>query len=56
MNHATVKLGDYLIALIGIPEDAALEQCDLCHDLFPLWEITISLHGLFFCEHCSTHE
>ncbi len=30
MAHATTKIGDYVIPLIGIPESATDEKCDTC--------------------------
>lgn len=49
MKHADVKIGDYIIPLIGVPQDASLEECDLCHDIFPLREMVISETGHILC-------
>lgn len=38
MKHAIVPVGEYLVPLVGVPKDAALEQCDCCGDIFPLWK------------------
>lgn len=36
---ATVKREGFEIPLIGIPKAAVLEECELCHDEFPLGEV-----------------
>lgn len=51
MKHAQVKVDGMLIPLIGIPPDATLEECDLCHDLKPIWELTFN-GKQFLCERC----
>jgi hypothetical protein len=38
-DHATIKVGGYSIPLIGIPTDACLQECDLCHDEFGLLQV-----------------
>lgn len=48
-KHATVKIGDYTIPLIGVPESASLEECDLCHDTFPLRVMVLSEAGQLLC-------
>lgn len=52
MKHAEVKVDGMLIPLIGIPPDATLEECDLCHDIKPIWELTFNGQQ-FLCERCS---
>lgn len=51
-KHAQVKVGDYIIPLIGVPKDAGLEECDLCHKYFPLWEIHVK-DEQFLCDKCN---
>jgi len=50
-DHALVKIGDMTIPLIGVPIDAGLEECDLCHDLFRLWDIVYN-GTQFLCFKC----
>ncbi len=52
MNHAEVKVGGYTVPLIGIPKDAMLQECDLCHKDFPMREIELSEIGQALCEKC----
>ena len=46
-----MKLGEYLIPLIGIPKDAALETCDLCHEILPIWEVEFT-GSQYLCTRC----
>ena len=41
-KHADVKIGDYIIPLIGIPRDATLDTCDICE------RKDIALRDMFF--------
>ena len=34
--HATVVRDGYIVPLIGIPDEAALEECDCCHNIIGL--------------------
>jgi len=53
MNHATVKLGDYKIPLIGVPANATREFCDLCAFEGELLEINLAENGRqFLCDRC----
>lgn len=38
-KHAQVPRDGYVVPIIGIPEDAALERCDLCGNVFSLWTV-----------------
>lgn len=51
MNHATVKLGDHNIPLIGISQDATLEICDECGDYFGISQIELWIDK-FYCRKC----
>jgi formylmethanofuran dehydrogenase subunit E len=51
MKHATIEKDGYKVPLIGIPPDAVLQECDLCHDLFPLREVEVTDAGVL-CEKC----
>jgi hypothetical protein len=38
-EHAIIKFGGFSIPLIGIPKDAALEDCDCCGDAFYIGDV-----------------
>lgn len=50
-RHAEVKIGEYTIPLIGIPEDATKDECDLCHKKFYIGDLHLA-GGYFYCEPC----
>ena len=50
-DHATVRIGDYTIPLIGVPKEATLEECDLCHGIFHI--VDIAYNGAqYLCNKC----
>ena len=55
MTHATAIRDGFKVPLIGIPEDASLEECDLCHDLFPFEKIKWTGCQML-CEKCNRPE
>ena len=42
VRHATVIKDGFRVPLIGVPESAVLEECDLCHDTFPMTEVAFT--------------
>ncbi len=51
MKHAEIKVSVYKIPLIGIPAEASIEECDLCHTLKGLTDIEYK--GVqFLCSKC----
>jgi hypothetical protein len=52
VKHATVRLGEYTVPLIGVPEDATLETCDTCKKKFNLRVIVLDEHGVPKCPKC----
>jgi len=52
MNHATVKIGDYTIPLIGIPPEATEDKCETCGKLFHLSELAF-VDGKMICKDCN---
>lgn len=52
MKHATVKIGDYTVPLIGIAQDATQQDCAKCKKLFHLSEIKLSERGEPLCLKC----
>lgn len=51
MNHATVRLGDYKVPLIGIDQSATEEKCDGCQRTYHLSEIRLN-QNRFMCWSC----
>jgi hypothetical protein len=50
-DHATVRIGEYLIPLITVPDHATREECDLCHDHFYIGDI--DYNGIqYLCYKC----
>jgi formylmethanofuran dehydrogenase subunit E len=51
-KHAMVERDGFKVPLIGIPPDAVLQECDLCHDEFPMRQLEITDNGQVLCEKC----
>lgn len=51
-KHATVKVGDYTIPLIGVPPLATKEKCSECGELRHLSEISLNDKGHPVCATC----
>jgi hypothetical protein len=54
MEHATIKIDKFTIPLIGIPKDATLDECDLCHDFFSIQDLKLDKTGKFL--YCPKHQ
>jgi hypothetical protein len=55
VKHATVKVGDYTIPLIGLPVSATEMECECCHDIVHISQIEINQEGnQFLCLKCRT--
>ena len=52
MKHATVKIGEFEIPLIGVPQDATQQKCEGCGKNFHLTEITLDADGKPKCPEC----
>lgn len=39
MSDAWIQYGKFKVPLLGIPESAVLDDCDLCHDTWPIREL-----------------
>lgn len=53
MKHATVKIGDYTIPLIGIGESATQDNCDKCGTLIHITELQFQADGVtLLCKKC----
>jgi hypothetical protein len=54
-KHAEIKVGEYVIPLIGISPEAALYECDLCHDQFSIEDVQLNEAGnQFLCRKCQS--
>ena len=50
-KHAIVEVSGYEIPLIGIPVGETLETCDLCGDVFSIWQVELTRNGKqFLCK------
>jgi len=52
MKYAKVRIGEYEIPLIGIPEGAALEECDCCHETIGLSDAIFTTKQIL-CHRCA---
>lgn len=49
-NHASVRVAGYTVPLIGLPVSATECECDLCHDVFHVQDLTLNEAGnQFLC-------
>lgn len=52
-KHAQVRLGEFVIPLIGVPPTATEYTCDLCGDIFPVEQVELNEAGnQFLCQKC----
>lgn len=51
-THATVRIGEYTIPLIGIPESATVQKCSVCGRGFHLSDIELDGKGQPLCQQC----
>jgi hypothetical protein len=51
MEHATIKLGEYTIPLIGLPVSCVRETCDRCKKEFHIQEVEFIEYGIL-CFDC----
>lgn len=51
-KHATIKLGEYTVPLIGIPEKATLQKCVVCRFTFHLSDIILDERCRPHCRAC----
>lgn len=56
-NHATIKLAEYIIPLIGIPPYYTIEECGCCHNEYHFQELELNSAGnQFLCAKCKSME
>jgi len=51
-DHAIIEREGFKVPLIGIAPEAALQECDCCHEVFPMRQIQLSESGQMLCEKC----
>lgn len=51
--HATVKIGDYTIPLIGVDSSATQQKCCKCGQSFHLSDIVLDMLGNPVCHECA---
>jgi len=56
MKHATVKIGDFTVPLIGIKKDATQQECVKCKRSFHLSNIILDNKGEPHCKACIKKE
>ena len=52
MDHAIVERSGFKVPLLGIPPDACLQECELCHYEFPMKDVEMSDGGQILCKKC----
>jgi hypothetical protein len=57
MKHAIVQRDGFTVPLIGIPPEATLYECDLCHNTHLVGDLELNPGGnQFLCEKCRKYE
>ena len=51
-NHALVEREGFKVPLIGISPDAVLQECELCHNEYPMRDVEITGCGQILCKKC----
>ena len=51
-DHAIVEREGFRVPLIGVPPDAMMQECELCHKMKPLREVQLGESGQLLCEQC----
>lgn len=52
MSHATVRIAGYVVPLIGIDQSATEDECDLCHYIWHISDLTFT-GTQFLCGKCN---
>ena len=55
-DHAIVEREGFKVPLLGIPPDAVLQECELCHTEYPLRDVEMSDSGQILCKKCRVAE
>lgn len=52
MTHAIIIRDGFAVPLIGIPESAVIDECDLCGDVFGTSNLKWDEQGSLLCSKC----
>jgi hypothetical protein len=52
-RHATVRVGDYEIPLIGVPRSATDGMCEGCYKTFHITELGLTEDNRTLCAQCA---
>ena len=51
-DHAIVEREGFKVPLLGIPPDAVLQECELCHNEYSLRDVEMTDSGQILCKKC----
>lgn len=51
-DHAKVERDGFKVPLLGIPPEAVLQECELCHNEYPLRDVEMTITGQVLCTKC----
>ena len=51
-DHAIVEREGFKVPLLGIPPDAVLQECELCHNEYSLCDVEMTDSGQILCKKC----
>ena len=51
-DHAIVEREGFKVPLLGIPPDAVLQDCELCHNEYSLRDVEMTDSGQILCKKC----
>ncbi len=52
MKHATVRIGEYTVPLIGVPKDATRDECSGCKRMFYIGDLIVDGDFKLLCKTC----
>lgn len=54
-DHANVERDGFKVPLLGIPPEAALQECELCYNEYPLRDVEMTDSGQILCRKCRSN-
>lgn len=51
-DHAIVEREGFKVPLLGIPPDSVLQECELCHNEYPIRDVEMLSSGQLLCKKC----
>ncbi len=52
MKHATVRIGEYTVPLIGVPKNASRDECSKCKRMFYIGDLIADANFKLLCKTC----